>query len=200
MQFDSICIDSREVREQALFCAVSGEHADGHTYITDALARGATVIVSEHPLDHYDEHITYLMSSDIRATLSQISAWFYRTPENPVSVIGVTGTDGKSSTCYMLYQLLQAAGVRASLLSTVFYDDLGGLRENHSRMTTLKLLWYIVFSMIPGRMGLRSLSSKLLPMHSPYGPADSGMSPSPLRSVRPSRSIILISTRPHQSM
>jgi UDP-N-acetylmuramoyl-L-alanyl-D-glutamate--2,6-diaminopimelate ligase len=136
VQFDSICIDSREVREQALFCAVPGEHTDGHAYITDALARGATVVVIEHPIDHYDEHITYLMSTDIRATLSRISAWFYRTLENPVSVIGVTGTDGKSSTCYMLYQLLQAAGIRASLLSTVSYDDLGGLRDNHTRMTT----------------------------------------------------------------
>ncbi len=128
--------DSRKIIRDSLFVAIPGEHVDGHDFISQTIKDGARTIIHQTPLDHYDPEVLYLAVPSSRSALSQISAWFYGTKDIPMKIIGVTGTDGKSSTCHFLYELLLASGLRPSLLSTVSYDDGSGIIANPTRMTT----------------------------------------------------------------
>ncbi len=131
-----ITCDSRSCGDNSLYVAIPGEKVDGHQFIDRAIDAGATVIIHSERLSSYRSDVTYLRTDNSRRTMSAVSAWFYSTDTNPVKVIGVTGTDGKSSTCYFLYQLLRTLGIRVSILSTVYYDDGSGIIPNHTRMTT----------------------------------------------------------------
>lgn len=128
--------DSRSVQENTLYVALPGEHFDGHDFIRQAISEGAHTIIHQNPLDYYDPEILYLQVSSSRQALSKVSNWFFGTEANKVQIIGITGTDGKSSTCHFIYELLKTVGIKASLLSTVSYDDGSGLRKNPTRMTT----------------------------------------------------------------
>lgn len=131
-----ITCDSRSCRDKSLYIAIRGDTVDGHQFIDQAIDAGATVILHSKRLSSYRSDATYLRTDNSRRAMSAVSAWFYSTDTNPVKVIGVTGTDGKSSTCYFLYQLLGALGIRVSILSTVYYDDGSGIVPNPTRMTT----------------------------------------------------------------
>jgi UDP-N-acetylmuramoyl-L-alanyl-D-glutamate--2,6-diaminopimelate ligase len=134
--FSHITNHAGDCRPGSLYIALSGIHADGHQFIDEAVSLGAAVILHETPLSSINPHITYLRSSQVRTDMSHVSAWFYHTYDNPVHVIGITGTDGKTTTCYLLYQLLVLAGIRTALLSTVYADDGTGLKSNPQRLTT----------------------------------------------------------------
>lgn len=114
-----IAYDSRSARQDYLFCALEGLHADGHDFIDDALARGATAVVHSKPLERYREGIVYLRVANARFSLSPLSAEFFGNPSTRLPVIGVTGTDGKSTTVYLIHQLLSALGMNSGFISTV---------------------------------------------------------------------------------
>jgi UDP-N-acetylmuramoyl-L-alanyl-D-glutamate--2,6-diaminopimelate ligase len=112
-----LSIDSRLVRPGHLFIAMKGSMVDGHNFIPDAIRRGASGIVGEELLDGLS--VPYIQVEDSRQGLAWLAAAFYGYPGRKLTVIGVTGTDGKTTTCNLLYQILLAAGVRAGLISTV---------------------------------------------------------------------------------
>ncbi len=90
---------------------------DGHAFIPDAIRRGAAAIVGEQPLDGLS--VPYIQVENSRQALTWLAAAMYEYPGRKLTVIGVTGTDGKTTTCNLLYQILLAAGLRAGLISTV---------------------------------------------------------------------------------
>jgi UDP-N-acetylmuramoyl-L-alanyl-D-glutamate--2,6-diaminopimelate ligase len=112
-----IAIDSRLVRPGDLFVAMKGSSADGHDFIANAISGGATAVVGEKMLEGLA--IPYIRVEDARQSLSWLAAAFYGYPARKLTVIGVTGTDGKTTTCNLIYQILLAAGIRAGLISTV---------------------------------------------------------------------------------
>ena len=112
-----IVIDNRLVHPGDLFVAVKGNAADGHDFIPDAVARGAAAVVGERALDGLS--VPYVRVENSRRAITWLSAAFFGYPGRKLTVIGVTGTDGKTTTCNLLYQILLAAGVRAGLISTV---------------------------------------------------------------------------------
>jgi UDP-N-acetylmuramoyl-L-alanyl-D-glutamate--2,6-diaminopimelate ligase len=109
--------DSRRVLPGYIFVALTGGTTDGHRYIPDALQRGAILVVGEKPLGKI--RVPYLQVADSRLSLAHLSAAFYGLPARRLTVIGVTGTDGKTTTTNLIYYILLAAGVRAGMISTV---------------------------------------------------------------------------------
>lgn len=127
----SIEYNSSKVGKGSLFVAIEGTQSDGHTYVRDALERGASaIVISEGRLDGFGDlagKATVLVSADTRRALSILSAAFYGFPSSGMMVIGVTGTNGKTSTTYMLESILKTAGREVGVIGTINYRWKGGL-------------------------------------------------------------------------
>ena len=116
-----LAFDSRRVQPGDLFVALSGAPTDGHRYIPDALGRGAAAVVGAQPLQALSlaEDAAYVQVENSRQALAHLAAAWYDFPAQKLTVIGVTGTDGKTTTVSLIHAILQAAGLRAGLVSTV---------------------------------------------------------------------------------
>lgn len=112
-----ISLDSRNIQPGNLFVALSGGSTDGHRYILPAVKHGAAAAVGTQEMPGLP--VPYFRVADSRAALAVLSAAFYHFPARRLTVIGVTGTDGKTTTCNLIYQILLAAGLRAGVISTV---------------------------------------------------------------------------------
>jgi UDP-N-acetylmuramoyl-L-alanyl-D-glutamate--2,6-diaminopimelate ligase len=115
-----IKIDSREVKKGDIFLAIPGTQVDGHDFLADAVSLGAVALVgSESHLRYQDLKTPYLEVEDTRQTLAELTAAWFEYPARKLIVIGVTGTDGKTTTANLIYQILLAAGINAGMISTV---------------------------------------------------------------------------------
>lgn len=114
-----ICFDSREVSKDALFIAVRGTQVDGHNYIDKAIELGARSILCETLPDETKEKVSYIAVKDSAEALALIAANFYDNPSEKLRLVGITGTNGKTTTTSLLYQLFQQLGHKVGLLSTV---------------------------------------------------------------------------------
>jgi len=112
-----ISSDSRQVTPGALFVAYRGVGVDGHRYIADAVHRGAAAVVCEQPV--VNACVPTIQVADGRSALAWLHAAWHGHPSRSMTVIGVTGTDGKTTTCNLIYSILKAAGIRAGMISTV---------------------------------------------------------------------------------
>jgi UDP-N-acetylmuramoyl-L-alanyl-D-glutamate--2,6-diaminopimelate ligase len=112
-----IALDSRAVRPGDLFFCLKGGSADGHAFIPQAIAKGAVAIAGDAHLG--DLGISYVRFDDARQAISWVAAAFYGWPGRRLKVIGVTGTDGKTTTTNLIHRILEAAGFRAGMISTV---------------------------------------------------------------------------------
>ena len=109
--------DSRQVQPGNLFVAIPGGSVDGHRFISDAIQRGAATVVGMQELDGLV--VPYVRVSDTRLGLAHLAAGYYDYPAHKLVVIGVSGTDGKTTTANLLFQILKAAGVAVGMISTV---------------------------------------------------------------------------------
>ncbi|QBG46254.1 UDP-N-acetylmuramoyl-L-alanyl-D-glutamate--2,6-diaminopimelate ligase [Verrucomicrobia bacterium S94] len=122
--FEGVVYDSRKVKPGDLFVAVAGHQVDGAEFITQAVAAGASVVVSESCLN-LGSGVAHVQVADSRKALAEISAFFYGDLSRKMKVIGVTGTNGKTTTTYMIREILREAGHKTGLLGTVAYE-IGG--------------------------------------------------------------------------
>ena len=115
----SITFDSRKVKKDTLFIAVRGTAVDGHNFITQAIEAGANAIICEElPADKI-ENISYVKVKDTSYALGIIAANFYDNPSQKLKLVGVTGTNGKTTTVTLLYNLFKSLGYTVGLLSTI---------------------------------------------------------------------------------
>ena len=112
-----IALDSRQVNPGDLFFALEGESSDGHRFIPEAVERGAAAVIGTHKIE--DLGVPYLKVNDGRLALAQLSAAYFEFPARELTVIGVTGTDGKTTTANLIFAILQAAGFQTGMISTV---------------------------------------------------------------------------------
>jgi UDP-N-acetylmuramoyl-L-alanyl-D-glutamate--2,6-diaminopimelate ligase len=116
---NELVFDSRKVGENDVFIAQKGFSVDGHLYIDKAITLGATVIICEDVPSDKKEGITYVIVADANVALAIMASNFYDNPSTKFPVIGVTGTNGKTTIASLLYQLFHKAGYKVGLLSTV---------------------------------------------------------------------------------
>jgi UDP-N-acetylmuramoyl-L-alanyl-D-glutamate--2,6-diaminopimelate ligase len=133
---EGLAYDSRAARPGFLFFALPGLHADGHRFIDAAVAAGARAVVHSAPVGSPDPKVAYVRVADPRFAMSPIARAFYGDPSRSLGVIGVTGTEGKSTTVYLAYQLLNLSGRRAGFFSTVMSDTGAGEAPNPEHQTT----------------------------------------------------------------
>lgn len=114
-----IAIDSRQVQKDYVFVAIKGEKFDGHSFIQKAIELGATVIICEEIPSQIFEGITYLQVNNSHETVAIIAHQFYNEPSTKVKLVGVTGTNGKTTIATVLFKLFTQLGYKCGLISTV---------------------------------------------------------------------------------
>ncbi|MER3488250.1 MAG: UDP-N-acetylmuramoyl-L-alanyl-D-glutamate--2,6-diaminopimelate ligase, partial [Chloroflexota bacterium] len=116
VEIRDLAYDSRAVEPGTLFFCVPGERADGHDFAAEAVARGAVALVVDRPLDL---SLPQLVVEDVRAAMALVACEFFGHPSRDLLVAGVTGTNGKTTTTFLLFAMLAAAGLRPGLLGTI---------------------------------------------------------------------------------
>jgi UDP-N-acetylmuramoyl-L-alanyl-D-glutamate--2,6-diaminopimelate ligase len=116
---DNLQIDSRAIQTGDAFIAIKGTLHDGHKYIKSCIEKGARVIICETLPEEIDQTVTYVQVENSSKALGILASNFYGEPSSLLKVIGVTGTNGKTSTVTLLYRLFRALGYNAGMLSTV---------------------------------------------------------------------------------
>jgi UDP-N-acetylmuramoyl-L-alanyl-D-glutamate--2,6-diaminopimelate ligase len=111
--------DNRRVQPGGLFVAVKGQSVDGHDRIPDAIQRGAVAVVGQRPPDQVTCGVPYAQVADARMAIGRLAAAYYGYPARDLVIVGVTGTDGKTSTTALIYNILKASGRKVGMISTV---------------------------------------------------------------------------------
>lgn len=118
-EITGICSDSRRVGQGSLFVAIPGFQSDGHQYIRQAMEQGACAVVAQHAPDcPVPEGVTLILVDDARRALAQLAAEWYDHPERQLRLIGVTGTNGKTTTTWLIRHILEQRGHKCGLIGT----------------------------------------------------------------------------------
>src|SRR5438270_3787634 len=117
---ESIAYDSRRVQRNGLFVALRGEKVDGHNFIGQAIEKGASVIVAER--EEQLSRATCAVVDNTRPALADLSATFYGFPVRKLKMAAVTGTNGKTTTTFLIQHICEKAGMRCGLIGTVRYQ------------------------------------------------------------------------------
>ncbi|MGI5067870.1 UDP-N-acetylmuramoyl-L-alanyl-D-glutamate--2,6-diaminopimelate ligase [Treponema denticola] len=129
--------DKTDLKKGSAFFALPGIHTDGKKFINSAIENGAVCIFYEGDLNNHScDEICFVQVNDVRKTMSKVSALLYDEPSRTLGVIGVTGTEGKSSTVSFIFQLLNLCGKKAGFFSTVEYSIDGNVIPNPEHQTT----------------------------------------------------------------
>ena len=125
LEISNIHIDSRKVEENHLFVAVKGTQTDGHAYISKAIEKGAKAIVCETFPEDIKDDITYIKVANTEDCVGKMATTFYGDPTSKLELIGVTGTNGKTTIATLLYNMFRKFGYKVGLISTVcnYIDD-----------------------------------------------------------------------------
>lgn len=128
LEIKGIAYDSRSVARDYLFVAIKGLSTDGHDYIKDAISRGATAVVTENAVERgfvteiaTHERLAHVVTAHSRRALAHLSAAFYSEPSNELNLIGITGTNGKTTTSYITKDILEEWGKTVGLIGTINY-------------------------------------------------------------------------------
>lgn len=129
-----VCFDSRKVAQGALFVAVKGLTTDGHLFISKVIESGATAIICEEIPEHTPENVTFIKVRNSAHALGVIASNFFNNPSEKLKLVGVTGTNGKTTTVTLLHDLFTQMGYACGLISTV--RNLLGKKEIPAVFTT----------------------------------------------------------------
>ena len=136
--------DSRKVVKDSLFVAQIGNSVDGHLYIDKAISLGATTIICEKLPIRLEANITFIQVEDSSKTLAIIASNFYDNPSSKLKLIGVTGTNGKTTVASLLYQLFKKSGYKTGLLSTVqILVDTTVFNATHTTPDSVTINYYL---------------------------------------------------------
>lgn len=134
VDISSVAYDSRKVTEGGLFVCITGFNTDGHIYALSAIDNGAKAIAAEREIRGIPEDITVIIISNTRKALALISAAFYNRPSDKMNVIGITGTNGKTTTTYLIKTILDSIGHQTGVIGTI--GNMIGSKMLHADRTT----------------------------------------------------------------
>ncbi len=116
----SLVSDSRKSTPGTLFACVKGDHSDGHDYASRAVSMGASVLLCEHKLDI---DVPQIICPDVRRNMGTVASLLYDSPLSKLTMIAITGTNGKTTSAFMTKSILENAGIKTGLLGTVYCED-----------------------------------------------------------------------------
>jgi UDP-N-acetylmuramoyl-L-alanyl-D-glutamate--2,6-diaminopimelate ligase len=161
-EVESLAYDSRRVQSNTLFVTIRGEKSDGHQFVDQAIEQGASVIVADREIS--SPRATCLVVDDSRSALADLSAAFYGMPAHKLKMAAVTGTNGKTTTTFLIKHICGRAGMRCGLLGTVQYEIgdriLPAIRTTPEALDIQELLAQIVNA--GGRAAAMEVSSHAL--------------------------------------
>ena len=134
LDFSKVNYDSRKVKESDIFVCIKGYQTDGHKYINKALENGAKVIVVQDDVEINNSGVSIIKTEDTRKALALMGANYYGNPSKKMKVIGVTGTNGKTTTAFMIKDILEASGKKVGLIGTI--ANYIGNEKLHTERTT----------------------------------------------------------------
>ncbi len=125
VEIKEVNIDSRQVREGDLFMAMRGTQTDGHAYIASAIEKGAVAVLCEDLPEQLNEGVTYIQVKESEDAVGKLATTFYGDPTSKLKLVGVTGTNGKTTIATLLYNTFRYFGYKVGLVSTVcnYIDD-----------------------------------------------------------------------------
>lgn len=140
----SIEYNSKNINTNSLFVAIKGDNVDGHKFISEAIERGAIAIVCEVLPENIQDNITYIQVNDSRRTLAQLSNAYYDFPSNKLNIIGITGTNGKTTITYLLNNIFQYFNKKSAIIGTtgIFIDN-KKIPATHTTPESLELYGYL---------------------------------------------------------
>ena len=118
IDIESITNSSKKVSEKSMFIAIKGDNTDGHKYINQAILNGAKCIVCQILPEKIANSITYIIVKNSRSVYSKICSNFFENPSEKLNLIGITGTNGKTTTATFLYEILKLQNIKSGLIST----------------------------------------------------------------------------------
>ena len=121
LEISNLAYDSRKVKENGLFVAISGHKADGHRFIDQAIRNGSRAVVVEKEGGYISPGVTRISVENSRQALSRLAACFFGHPALKLHLIGITGTNGKTTTSYLVESILKTAGFSVGVLGTIYY-------------------------------------------------------------------------------
>ncbi|MEO6189372.1 MAG: UDP-N-acetylmuramoyl-L-alanyl-D-glutamate--2,6-diaminopimelate ligase [Saprospiraceae bacterium] len=119
VEIRDFCLDSRQAIEGSLFVAKKGLLYDGHLFIISAIANGAQCILCEYMPEEFSHGVCYVITAKLNLVLSELLNEFYEYPSNEIILIGITGTNGKTTTASLLFEMFESLGYKCGLISTV---------------------------------------------------------------------------------
>tara|TARA_S200000501_G_scaffold378233_1_gene439861 strand:+ start:1166 stop:2623 length:1458 start_codon:yes stop_codon:yes gene_type:complete len=122
MSVSQLCLTSTNVVPSSLFIALRGSNNDGHNFIRDAIFSGANSVICERLPNNLSDKVTYVLVEDSASALSSIASHFFNNPSSKIKLIGITGTNGKTSTTYYLASLFRQLNYKVGLISTIEYQ------------------------------------------------------------------------------
>lgn len=125
VEISGINIDSRQIKEGHLFVAVKGTQADGHNYIGKAIENGAVAVICETIPENAPQNVVFVVVADSEDAVGKVATQFYGDPTSKLDLVGVTGTNGKTTIATLLYNMFRKMGYKVGLISTVcnYIDD-----------------------------------------------------------------------------
>jgi UDP-N-acetylmuramoyl-L-alanyl-D-glutamate--2,6-diaminopimelate ligase len=121
VNIDNISYDSRNISPNSLFFAIRGLNHDGHKFINEAINKGAIGVISERKIENIKESVVFILVDNSRKALGAVSAIFYGDPSSKLSIIGITGTNGKTTISYLIESILNEAGLNTGIIGTINY-------------------------------------------------------------------------------
>ncbi|MBR0251572.1 MAG: UDP-N-acetylmuramoyl-L-alanyl-D-glutamate--2,6-diaminopimelate ligase [Synergistaceae bacterium] len=132
VEIHDVISDSRDVKPGTLFACIKGEKSDGHEFVKKAEANGACALLCEHEVN--DSDLPQIIVERVRDFLGEVASLVYDNPSDKLLMVGITGTNGKTTTTYITRSILQSAGMRVGLLGTIVESD--GITEKEADRTT----------------------------------------------------------------
>lgn len=122
LEITSICYDSRKVEKNSVFVCIKGSKANGHNFINKAIKNGATAIIIEEELQLKSESISLIKVGNTKSALASIANIFYEESSKKINLVGVTGTNGKTTVIHYIKDILEANGQCTGVIGTLGYE------------------------------------------------------------------------------
>ena len=122
MDITNVCYDSRKIKKNSIFVCINGNNVNGHDYINKAIKNGAVAVIVEEEFQFKSENIALIKVNDTKSALASIANLFYKEPSKEINLVGVTGTNGKTTVIHYIKDILEGYGKSTGLIGTLGYE------------------------------------------------------------------------------